>query len=551
MKPKNMTFKWLLVLALVPSPGFSEPAGTTLADKGARIATRIVSAEIESRIERIIQEKDPRELERMEKELIDQIIFLHGQQKLKPVLREIGEHALATGKLPPRITAANLNEYIDRLENMIEAELKAHGKIKGYDKVPYRTWDELAKDQLAKVRSGRNDDLRRQPGVKDAEFRADIERLADTRFLSFASVRPLINGVASFPLRKSLIEGARKSIHVMSWAFEDDHTGEVFSKLLIERFKSGVDVKVLVDRKTAELTGYRRNVEAMERAGVPLIRWTNPERDYYGFHRKLLVVDSSQVIAGGMNFGDVYSHMGDEKTPKWRDTDVLVQGEAAAYAGKVFADVWNEQVRTRKLAFPATDTPSISPKRASASDPSVAIIDHVPNPKGHDGIMLAILKAIESARNSVDIANAYYIRTPALEHALVAARERGVKVRLLTNSAESVDVPVISKPIVNSLPPLIEKGIEVYLKTGPTLHSKVMVVDNFASFVMSYNHHPQSLRTQGEVAFLILDEDLASKLTSAYQQDIGGAQRATDPGAVRMDNSTLDFIVTRYFFDQL
>src|SRR5690606_14702925 len=108
----------------------------------------------------------------------------------------------------------------------------------------------------------------------------------------------------------------------------------------------------------------------------------------------------------------------------------------------------------------------------------------VNKPSGAEGsldpIYALTVYAIENAKESIDIANAYFILTPALEEALVAALERGVEVRIITNSMQSIDEPMIALPIIQSVAKLAQKGAKVFLKKGQTLHTKMLRVDQMA-----------------------------------------------------------------------
>ena len=161
------------------------------------------------------------------------------------------------------------------------------------------------------------------------------------------------------------------------------------------------------------------------------------------------------------------------------------------------------------------------------------------------------MKAIEGATESVDIENAYFINTPGLKDSLLKALDDGVRVRILTNSAESIDEPIITAPILSSLPDLIEAGAEVYLKKGDTLHSKFMTVDGVFSSVGSHNHHPRSQRFEGEMVVNSLDPQLAQSFTNAFEADIAAADRMHKAEDVKVPDSIFGLLATRYFFDAL
>jgi cardiolipin synthase len=270
----------------------------------------------------------------------------------------------------------------------------------------------------------------------------------------------------------------------------------------------------------------------------------------------MMIVDGKDMIAGGMNVGDVYSHGGGPDAGKWRDTDMHLQGRAVADGVGLFASMWNEQVRTHGLGHDLfNQRDAVADAKRKARDVSggakAAVVDHVPGPEGDAHILLGTLKAIEGATESVDIENAYFITTPAIEQALFDALERGVKVRLLTNSDKSVDEPIVSAPIMASLPALIEKGAEVYVKEGDTLHSKFMVVDGHFSQVGSYNLHPRSHRYEGELMMHVLDDGFAGEMTDAFQNDLDAAIRLERASDVNVPSNALSVLADRYFFDQL
>jgi putative cardiolipin synthase len=56
-------------------------------------------------------------------------------------------------------------------------------------------------------------------------------------------------------------------------------------------------------------------------------------------HEKLLVVDGEKLVMGGMNVADDYLQGGVTRKG-WHDTDILVEGPAAAEAQKVFLKLW-------------------------------------------------------------------------------------------------------------------------------------------------------------------------------------------------------------------
>lgn len=472
-----------------------------------------------------------------EKQLLDKLAQLNASGELKPVLHQFAEQATASGAIPP-MPEGKRKAMVEQLAGMIDAEFQAHGMTPDTQGQTYKTWEQLAAENLAAVRNTQVP--ARGPGMPscftDPTFVAEMEAVQGARFVGGNRMTALIDGPASFAVRDRLIAGAQSSIRLMSWAFYDDTTGWDTARKLVEKQRQGVAVQVVVDGQVGSRPGNNETLDFLEANGVEVIRWRDPKRPYDGQHRKLMVVDGQSAVVGGINQGDVYSHRGEG--PKWRDTDILLEGPAVNDCEQLFA-----RIAGRPAPAPAS--------LAATGSARTAVVDHVPGPEGDAHILRATLKAIDGASESIDIENAYFISTPDIRQALLDALSRGVKVRLLTNSSESVDEPIVSAPILSSLPELIQAGAEVYLKQGDTLHSKFMVVDGLFSSVGSYNLHPRSQRYEGEMNLNILDAGTANELIRAFENDLQQARRVASAESIQVPQNLLTTLASRYFFDQL
>lgn len=489
------------------------------------------AAKLEAYLQQILS--DPQ----AEAEMIQMLAALNASGQLNPVLQQLGTQLAESGSLPPMPEAKRV-AMIDQFAGMVDAQFQLHGMTPDTHGQVYESWEKMGQQNLALVRNSQIPP--RGPGELSAftepAFVAELEALQGARFVAGNKVTVLNDGPESFAVRDQLIAQAKESIHLMTWAFYDDATGWETARQLAAKKAEGLDVKVIVDGQIAARPGHDETLKFMEEQGIEVTRWRSQDRPYDGQHRKAMVVDGKVAVTGGINIGDVYSHRGPEGGQKWRDTDLLLEGPAVADCARLIASVLG------------TSTPS-APPLASLGHARSAVVNHVPGEDSH--IQLAILKAIQGASESVDIENAYVISTPDLRQALLDALERGVKVRVLTNSAESVDEPIVSAPILRSLPELVAAGAEVYLKQGDTLHSKFMVVDNLFSSVGSHNLHPRSQRFEGEMVVNSLDTQVASQLSSAFEADIAAARKIESPEDIQVPENLLSMLATRYFFDQL
>jgi cardiolipin synthase A/B len=385
-------------------------------------------------------------------------------------------------------------------------------------------------------------------------------------------VEALIDGPASFRERERLIRDAETSLHVMTWAFYDDVTGWEAARSLVERAKAGVDVRVMVDGQISNQKSHDPPVRWMEEqaasakaAGTPIplavVRWREAWRPFDGLHRKLMVADGRAAIVGGMNFGDVYSHRNPNEPRRWRDTDLLVEGPAAAQAEDRFVSAWNGQVGSRELEVRRVTQPARSAtSEAPDGTPSVAVAfveqspgDSIPAAglPERDRVLFSLVKAIDGATKTIDIENAYVIRTAPLDEALRGAIARGVRVRVLSNSPESLDEPTLSYGIVETLRGLAAAGAEVYAKQGDTLHSKFAVIDGSFAQVGSYNLHPRSHRLELEIAANVLGGSAPKALAEAFERDIAAARRVKGPDDLALPTDPLARLAWLWFSDLL
>lgn len=495
-------------------------------------------------IEKLIQEvlTDPAK----EQQLIQTLQYLNATKQLEPTLKTLAGSAMESGAIPA-MPQEKVDEMVGRASGMIDAQFRERGMTPDTVGTVYVDWDTMSAEHLKAVRQTQAPP--RMAGglslLSDKTFIAELEQLQGAPFREGNEVRVLNDGPASFAERDRMIDQAKDSIYLMSWAIYDDQTGWDTVHKLVEKKQQGVDVKVMIDGQVSHHLAHDDTAKFLEDNGIPVVRWQDPSRPYDGNHRKMLIVDGKEAVVGGINVGDVYSHRyGDVK---WRDTDILMSGPSVADGSRLFADLWNQQAELKGLPKVADTVPASAPIGSVKS----AVVNHNPGPEGDAHILLATMKAIEGATESVDIENAYFINTPGMKEVLLTALGDGVKVRLLTNSAESIDEPLITGPILSSLPELVAAGAEVYLKKGDTLHSKFMTVDGLFTSVGSHNHHPRSQRFEGEMVVNSLDANLAASLTSAFEADIAAAQRIEKPEDIVVPQSPLNILAMRYFFDAL
>lgn len=164
--------------------------------------------------------------------------------------------------------------------------------------------------------------------VASAPQFTSLQRLGD-KVSPFAvtagnELRLLQGGDEAYPAMLEAIRGARSSIALQSYIFDNDAVGQEIAGALIEAARRGVVVRVLIDAIGAR---YSRPqiVGVLREGGVRTARFNGKliglRLPYANLrcHRKLLVVDGETAFTGGMNiraqFSSAYAE-GPPATPR-------------------------------------------------------------------------------------------------------------------------------------------------------------------------------------------------------------------------------------------
>ena len=157
-----------------------------------------------------------------------------------------------------------------------------------------------------------------------------------------------------------------------------------------------------------------------------------------------------------------------------------------------------------------------------------------------DTVVDGLLQLMGYARKELLIISPYFVPGPDMLQAFAAARARGVRVRVLTNSLASNDAPIAHVGYARHRPELLAMGVELFemrselaglrgafSSSGSTggsramLHSKLLVMDERLLAVGSMNLDQRSQRQNTEIALLIRSKELSGLVTERIQQALG------------------------------
>ena len=129
-----------------------------------------------------------------------------------------------------------------------------------------------------------------------------------------------------------------------------------------------------------------------------------------------------------------------------------------------------------------------------------------------------------AARREVLIQNPYFAPPPEAVRVLLAAIDRGVRVRILT-AGPRTDNHLVRWAGHFVFPDLLRGGAEIH-EFQPTLnHQKIMVVDREWCYLGSANFDERSFDINAEVGLGILDQGVCDTLAAAFERDLERARR--------------------------
>ena len=356
--------------------------------------------------------------------------------------------------------------------------------------------------------------LERRYATDDPQFARAMSVLLGPPIVAGNEVQVLVNGDRIFPAMLQAIAQAQQTITFETYIYWSEAIGQKFADALTERAKAGVKVHVLLDW-VGSVKMEQRYLDQMNAAGIEIERyhephWSHLPRLNNRTHRKLLVVDGRIGFTGGVGIADQWN--GDARNPKeWRDTHFRVEGPVVAQMQAVFMDNWIKakgRVLHDAAYFPAL---------AARGGMSAQVFSSSPT-GGSESMQLMYLMAITAARDSIQLANSYFVPDAMTTAALAAAAKRGVKVRIIT-PGEHIDTELVRKASRAGWGDLLQAGVEI-AEFAPTMfHVKSMVVDGLFVTVGSTNFDNRSFRLNDEANLNVLDAGFAKEQVTIFDAD--------------------------------
>lgn len=395
----------------------------------------------------------------------------------------------------------------------------------------------------------------------------------------------------AFRIRVELARQAGRSLDLQYYYWKPDVTGQLLIREVIAAADRGVRVRLLLDDinsigldssylalNTHPMIAVRlfnpsRIRESAWRRGIELLmRYVTATRR---MHNKCWIADGRVAVVGGRNIGDAY--FGASAGPNFHDLDLAVAGRAVDDAEALFDCYWNSpaalpitslhRVRRGKLGrlrerveLIARSTPAgtYMDKAFGAESPAVLrtgdlvwakdvrIIADPPEKAAGKGrgtwINRDIFALAAAARERALFSSPYFIPGAGGMALLADIMERGVTVKVLTNSLAATDVMIVHSAYAKYRLLLLRLGIELYEQKPiagrrrisllgsrtASLHTKAIAVDGRTGFVGSFNLDPRSASINTEMGVIFTAPEVALQVEDLLDRQMQASYALRD-----------------------
>ena len=404
-----------------------------------------------------------------------------------------------------------------------------------------------------------------------------------------SGLHPLDEPRAAFAARMLLAQHAERSIDVQYYIWQNDITGTMLLAELERAARRGVRVRLLVDDNGVR--GLDDTLAALAESPDFEVRLFNPfafrhpkwanyltafKRLNRRMHNKSFTVDNQATIVGGRNIGDNYFAATDAIV--FADLDVLAIGPVVAQVSSEFDSYW-----ASRSAYPVERIVGTPPSDALArfharearlqDDPAAEayrrvmakndavrrlydgtaaltwaatrlISDHpdkvLSKSADDDRLIDQLAPVFADTHASLQLVSPYLVLGANGTRDLAAMAERGVDVRVLTNSLAATDVAAVHAGYAKRRKQLLKAGVKLYElqatrgelgdrhlagpfgSSGSSLHAKTFATDDQILFIGSFNFDPRSANLNTEMGFLIDSPELAQTMHANFKRDVPG-----------------------------
>lgn len=351
---------------------------------------------------------------------------------------------------------------------------------------------------------------------KNIDNPSNKSKLFKQGYTNNGEVKLVRSGKAYFDLLLQLIAKAKEVIHLQMYIFYDDETGTMVAEALIAAADRNVKVYVMADGYASQWLS-RHFIRRMKEAGIqfkffePLLK---SKHFYFGrrMHYKVLVVDNSYALVGGINISNHYNDT--PGSPAWLDFALYVEGHVAQDMNVFCWKTWRGFTRSGKARFsvPKIDFPAAFEKNYLVR---VRCNDWV---RKKNQISRSYLDILSNANEYITIMSSYFLPGRIFRKKIIAAGKRGVKMRVVLAGRSDVYLAKQAERYIYRW--LLKNSVEIFEFKPNVLHGKMAFYDDTFTTVGSYNFNFISAYASIELNLDVYNAEFTKKVRAEVEKII-------------------------------
>jgi cardiolipin synthase A/B len=362
------------------------------------------------------------------------------------------------------------------------------------------------------------------PAIGDSLFARSLELYTGLHMTTGNAVEQVNNGAVYDRLWRDL-RAAKHTITVQNYYSQPGAVADTMAAVLKERAKAGVRVLLVLDAFGSQNLK-KAWADSLRAAHVEVgllrqLHWYSLHNASDRSHVRAIVIDGEVGYTGGFGLADYW--LGDGKHPdQWRDSNVRFEGPAVMELQAAFAAAWAEctgELIAGDLYFPRAAFTTMD------GGVSAGLFFSSPT-TGSTPAERFVALTIASARRTLYVTNSYFVPDDDFRRLLMAARKRGVDVRVLTVS-DKTDVKTTWWAGRSRYEELLKSGIRIYEYQPTMIHSKTFIADGVWGTIGSMNFDNRSLAFNNESNLVFLDSTQGAQLDSTFFDDLSRSKEIT------------------------
>lgn len=312
------------------------------------------------------------------------------------------------------------------------------------------------------------------------------------------------------------IDAATDHVHLVFYIWVPDRNGTKMAEALKRAVARGVTCRAMVDDigshnmvksdlwKDMKSAGVKLAVAL--KVGNPLLRMFNGRVDLRN-HRKILVIDNRITYCGSQNCADP-EFVQKAKYAPWVDAVMRFEGPVVRHNQHLFASDWmaNYDEDISEVLRQPFDAPTGGfPAQVVATGPTSRA----------SAMPEMFVSLIYSARKELFITTPYYVPTDALQAAICAAGNRGVKTTIIFPARN--DDFAVGATSRSYYADLLAAGVTIYEYGAGLLHTKSMTVDDDITLIGSANMDRRSFDLNYENNILLNDAEATAAMRARQE----------------------------------